>query len=120
MHIISKRAAVAVDSEANVSSNESTFPGNPPTSTAIKTLWASKSLPTHAGRVVAVRIHSSVVEVGIIDNGNEHTSMEACRHSLERRARGKMDPRGEIHVALSIENTAKIGCVVARGESTRR
>lgn len=89
MHIISKRAAVAVDSEANVSSNESTFPGNPPTSTAIKTLWASKSLPTHAGRVVAVRIHSSVVEVGIIDNGTSTLRWKPAATALNGAQEGK-------------------------------
>ena len=69
MHIILKRAAVAIGSEVNVPSDESTFASNPPPATAIKTLWASKPLPTHAGRVVAVRINSRVVEVGIIEDG---------------------------------------------------
>ena len=69
MHIISKRAAVAIDSEVNVPSDESGFSSNPTPATAIKTLWASKPLPTHAGRVVAVRTNSGVVEVGIVEDG---------------------------------------------------
>ena len=69
MHIISKRAAVAIDSEVNVPSDESAFSSNPTPATVIKTLWASKPLPTHAGRVVAVRINSGMVEVGIVKNG---------------------------------------------------
>ena len=69
MHIISKRAAVAIDSEVNVPSDESAFSSNPTPATAIKTLWASKPLPTHAGRVVTMRINSGMVEVGIVEEG---------------------------------------------------
>ena len=69
MHILSKQAAVAIDSASNVSPDEPVFLIDPPPATAIKTLWASKSLPVHAGRGVAVRINSGLVEVGIIDNG---------------------------------------------------
>ena len=69
MHVISKRAAVAIDSEVNGPSDESAFSSHPTPATAIKTLWASKPLPTHAGRVVAVRINSRVVEVRIIEDG---------------------------------------------------
>ena len=69
MHIISIRAAVAIDSEVNVPVVESAFSSNPIPAAAIKTLWASKPLPTHAGRVVAVRINSGVAEVGIVENG---------------------------------------------------
>ena len=69
MNIISRQAAVAVDSEVHVPSDESALPSNPTPTTAIKTLWASKPLQIHAGRAVAVRINSGLVEVGIIENG---------------------------------------------------
>ena len=69
MHIISTRAAVAIDSEVNPASSAPANSGKHASEPAAKTQWASEPFSLQTGRVVAVRLVGGVTEVGFIQTG---------------------------------------------------
>jgi hypothetical protein len=69
VHIISKLAAVAIDSEIKPSSNKPVLSGKYASKPEVETLWASKALNLPSGRVVAVRRAGQQIEAGFIEKG---------------------------------------------------
>ena len=67
MHIISKRAAVAIDSEISAVSDAPSFSGKHTCEPMVRTLWASEPFNLQTGRVVAVRLMGGRTEAGFIE-----------------------------------------------------